>query len=86
MLKKIDAYPVGRVVLCRWDFLSRRAMRPPEEGSDGAPVVEGVEEWAQAPNARTQVAASRADDRVLMDMWHLLRMIGGVERCRIDVS
>jgi len=23
------------------------------------------------------VAASRADDRVLMDMWHLLRMIGG---------
>ncbi|ERK63390.1 hypothetical protein HMPREF1545_00995 [Oscillibacter sp. KLE 1728] len=33
MLKKIDAYPVGRAVLCRWDFLSRRAMRPPEEGS-----------------------------------------------------
>lgn len=28
MLKKIDAYPVGRVVLCRWDFLSRRAGAP----------------------------------------------------------
>ena len=65
---------------------SWEAVGPPEEGSDGAPVVEGVEEWAQAPNARTQVAVSRADDRVLMDMWHLLRMIGGVERCRIDVS
>jgi hypothetical protein len=56
---------------------SWEAVGPPEEGSDGTPVVEGVEEWAQAPNARTQVAASRADDRVLMDMWHLLRMIGG---------
>ena len=56
---------------------SWEAVGQPEEGTDGAPVVEGVEEWAQAPNARTQVAASRADDRVLMDMCHLVSVIVG---------
>ena len=36
---------------------SWEAAGPLEEVSDGAPVVEGSEEWAQAPTARTQVAA-----------------------------
>jgi hypothetical protein len=46
-------------------------------GADVGVWLGAEEEEPQAPNARTQMAASRADDRVLMDMWHLVRMSGG---------
>ena len=56
---------------------SWEAVGPPEEGADGAPVVEGVEEWAQALRASAVAAANRIVGRDLVDMRRLLSVIGG---------